>query len=71
MLAVRRYRARFFTGVLIAAVAQAIMEYGSATRFGMPTYPYVIVVAACALDFWVVKRSPGEAASAEEDTQSA
>ncbi|MBN1629408.1 MAG: hypothetical protein JW990_06585 [Thermoleophilia bacterium] len=42
--------------VLTAAVVQAVVEFGSAPRFGMPTYPYVVVVALCALDVWVLRR---------------
>jgi hypothetical protein len=52
--------------VLVAAIVQAVVEYGSATRFGMPTFPYVIVVAACAFDFWVLKRSRGGGVRDEE-----
>lgn len=52
--------------VLVAAVAQAVAEYGSATRFGMPTFPYVIVVAACTFDFWLLKRSGSDGVRFEE-----
>lgn len=52
--------------VLVTAVVQAVTEYGSATRFGMPTFPYVIVVAACAFDFWLLKRSGGDGVRFEE-----
>lgn len=42
--------------VVIAAVVQAGVEYGGASRFGVPTYPYIVVVALCGLDVWVLRR---------------
>jgi len=42
--------------VLCAGAAQAIVELGGAARFGVPTYPYVVVVALCGLDTWLLRR---------------
>ena len=42
--------------VLISGILQALVEYGSATRFGMPTQPFVSVVVMLALGAWVTGR---------------
>ena len=39
--------------VLVSGVIQALVEYGSGARFGMPTQPLVSVVVMLALGAWV------------------
>lgn len=48
--------------VLLSAIIQAAVEYGSAPRFGMPTQPYVSLVVMLAIGAWILK--PRETAGA-------